>query len=219
VYTDLGLLTTHKEIGEDVHNVFQQLSGLGPVIKLKRLLQAPFSLHKGIIERINREADHARAGRSARIRAKMNALVEAEVIVALYAASCAGVQIELFVRGSCALRPGVPGVSERIRVRSIVGRFLEHSRVYYFENDAHSEIFISSADWMDRNLLRRIEVATPILDIELARRVFNESLETYAVDNQQAYELQADGSYQRLLPTAGEMPFGAQAALMARLGA
>jgi len=218
-YTDFGLLTANVEICEDVHLIFQQLSGLGPVIKLRRLLQAPFTLHTGLIERIDREAEHARSGRSARICAKMNALSESGVIQALYRASQAGVKINLIVRGSCALKPGVPGLSELITVRSIVGRFLEHSRVFYFENDGHSETLISSADWMDRNLLRRIEVATPILDLDLARRVFNESLENYAVDNQQAWQLNADGSYTKVMPSDGEMPFSAQSMLMARLGA
>lgn len=216
-YTDIGLLTADKDITEDVHNVFQQLSGLGPVLKLKRLLHSPFTLHKGMLERIDREAKHARAGKPARIRAKMNALSEVAVIQALYRASQAGVQIELIVRGICALRPGVPGVSDHIKVRSVVGRFLEHSRVFWFENDGEPEIFLSSADWMDRNLLRRVEVCAPLLDLDIARRVYNECLETYAVDNLQAWELLPDGAYRRLVPGEGEMPFSAQPALITRL--
>src|SRR5690606_20916859 len=140
-----------------VHQLFQQLSGLAPAIALRCLLQSPFTLHSGILSRIEREADHARAGRPARIVARVNAINEATVIRALYQASQAGVSIDLIVRGACGLRPGVPGVSDNIRVRSVVGRFLEHSRVYWFGNDGAAEIFCSSADWMERNLLRRIE--------------------------------------------------------------
>lgn len=216
-YTDIGLLTAHKDITEDVHNVFQQLSGLGPVLKLKKLLHSPFTLHRGMLERIDREAEHARKGRPARIRAKMNALSEVGVIQALYRASQAGVEIELIVRGICALRPGVKGVSETIKVHSVVGRFLEHSRVFWFENDGNPEIFASSADWMDRNLLRRVEVCFPLLDLDVARRVYNETLETYAVDNLQGWRLLEDGSYERIRPTEGEMPYAAQPALLTRL--
>src|SRR5690606_912042 len=163
-YTDLGLITADPAIGNDVHLVFQQLSGLAPAIRLERLLQSPFTLHAGVLERIEREAAHARAGRPARIVAKMNALNEAQVVRALYAASQAGVRIDLIVRGACTLRPGVPGVSENIRVRSIVGRFLEHSRVYWFSNGGAPETFCASADWLERNLLRRVETCFPILD-------------------------------------------------------
>lgn len=217
VYTDIGLLTAHKEITEDVHNVFQQLSGLGPALKLKRLLQSPFTLQRGMIERIEREAEHARNGRPARIRAKMNALSEPAVIQALYRASQAGVSIELIVRGICALRPGVPGVSESIKVHSVVGRFLEHSRVCWFENDGDPEIYASSADWMERNLLRRVEVCFPLLDLDVARRVYNETLENYAVDNLQAWALQADGDYRRVVASDGEMPYSAQQSLLSRI--
>jgi polyphosphate kinase len=216
-YTDIGLLTAHRDITEDVHNVFQQLSGLGPVLKLKKLLHSPFTLHRGLLERIDREADFARKGKPARIRAKMNALSEVAVIQALYRASQAGVDIELIVRGICALRPGVKGVSERIKVHSVVGRFLEHSRVFWFENDGEPEIFASSADWMDRNLLRRVEVCFPLLDLDVARRVYNETLETYAVDNLQGWELRPDGTYERIKASDGQMPYAAQQALLTRL--
>jgi polyphosphate kinase len=216
IYTDFGLMTVDKAIGEDAHKVFQQLSGLGPVIKLKRLLQSPFTLHKGLIAKIEREIEHAQAGKPARIIAKMNALNEMSVIELLYKASIAGVQIDLIVRGACTLKPGLTGVSENIRVRSIVGRFLEHSRVYWFANGGNAEIFCSSADWMERNLLRRIEVCFPILDTNLARRVYDEALENYLTDNTQAWLLQSDGHYERATP--GEVqPHSAQLSLLAQL--
>ncbi|MEO9079572.1 MAG: polyphosphate kinase 1, partial [Rhodanobacter sp.] len=176
MYTDIGLMTANPEIGEDLHKVFQQLSGLGPMIELKRLLHSPFTLYPSVLAKIERETAHAQAGQPARIVAKLNALNEAHVIEALYRASQAGVEIDLIVRGACTLRPGLAGISERIRVRSIVGRFLEHSRVYWFANDGSPEIYCASADWMERNLMRRIEVAFPILDPELAARVFEETL-------------------------------------------
>ena len=216
VYTDFGLMTCDKDLGEDMHKLFQQLSGLGPVIRLKQLLQSPFSLYPGLIERIENEAELARKGKSGRIIAKMNALQEVGVIQALYEASIAGVQIDLIIRGQCVLRPGLPGVSENIRVRSIVGRFLEHSRIYYFGNDGNPETYLSSADWMDRNLLRRIEVAFPVLNVDLAKRVFNEGLESYLVDNTFAWTLSSNGSYTHI-DAEGQMPHSAQANLLARL--
>ena len=217
-YTDIGLLSADPELGNDVHQIFQQLSGLAPAIRLKRLLQSPFTLLPGILARIEREAGHARAGRPARIVAKMNALNEPQVIRALYAASQAGVSIDLIVRGACALRPGVPGVSENIRVRSIVGRFLEHSRVYWFADggQGNGELFCASADWLERNLLRRVETCFPILDTALAERVRSEALDNYLADNLNAWELRADGEYRRLSPAPGEAPHSAQAALLAR---
>ncbi|MCK9540149.1 polyphosphate kinase 1 [Dokdonella sp.] len=218
LYTDLGLMTAHPDIAGDVHLLFLQLSGLGPVIELKCLLHSPFTLHKGLMQKIDREIAHAASGRPARIIAKMNALNEAGVVEALYRASQAGVSIDLIVRGACTLRPGVPGVSDHIRVRSIVGRFLEHSRVYWFQNDATPEIYCASADWMERNLLRRIETCFPIRDPELARRVFEETLENYLADNMQAWRLDADGSYTRV--TRGdEPPHSAQQVLLRGIGA
>ena len=213
-YTDLGLLTADPDIGADVHQIFQQLSGLTPVTRLRRLLQSPFTLHGGVLERIAREAAHARAGRPARIVARMNALNEPQVIRALYAASQSGVAIDLIVRGACTLRPGVHGVSDNIRVRSIVGRFLEHSRAYWFANDGQPELFCASADWLERNLLRRVETCFPILDPALAQRVKAEALDNYLADNCNAWELQADGGYKRLAPGPGEAPHSAQAALL-----
>ncbi|KRE89656.1 polyphosphate kinase [Frateuria sp. Soil773] len=216
MYTDIGLMTANAEIGEDLHKVFQQLSGLGPMISLKRLLHSPFTLYKSVVEKIERETAHARAGRPARIVAKLNALNEAHVIEALYRASQAGVEVDLIVRGACTLRPGLPGVSERIRVRSIVGRFLEHARVYWFANDGQPELYCASADWMERNLMRRIEVAFPILDPPLAARVFEETLANGLADNTQAWLLGSDGRYTRATP-GGHPPHSAQQTLLNRI--
>ena len=216
-YTDLGLITADPAIGSDVHQIFQQLSGMAPAIKLQKLLQSPFTLHAGVLEKIGREARHARAGKPARVVARMNALNEPQVIRALYAASQSGVQIDLIVRGACTLRPGVPGVSETIRVRSIVGRFLEHSRLYWFQNDDAPELYCSSADWLERNLLRRVETCFPILDTELAERAKTEALDNYLLDNLDAWELQSSGVYERLHPGEQDMPHSAQASLLAKL--
>src|SRR5688572_11921471 len=218
-YTDFGLITADPDIGADVHMIFQQLSGLAPTIKLKRLLQSPFTLHAGVLKRIDRETRHAKAGKPARIIAKMNALNEPQVVRALYLASQAGVQIDLIVRGACTVRPGMPGISENIRVRSIVGRFLEHHRVYWFANDGDADLFCSSADWLERNLLRRIETGFPVLAPELAARVYTEALQNYLADNCTAWTLQPDGVYERLAPGKGETPHSAQASLLAQLGA
>ena len=216
-YTDFGLITCDADIGNDVHLIFQQMSGLAPSMKLKCLLQSPFTLHAGLLKRIEREARNARDGKAARIVAKMNALNEPQVVRALYAASQAGVQIDLIVRGACTLRPGVPGISDKIRVRSIVGRFLEHHRVYWFANDGEGDLFCSSADWLERNLLRRIETGFPIRDPKLAARVYDEALENYLADNSSAWELQPDGDYIRVTPREGEPVHSAQATLLARL--
>ena len=215
-YTDISLVTCDPAIGEDVHRSFQQLSGLGPVIKLKHLLQSPFTLHKGLLSKIERETKHAKAGKPARIVAKINHLNEPTVIDVLYEASRAGVRIDLVVRGTCALRPGVPGVSENISVRSVVGRFLEHSRIYWFANAGEPEIYCSSADWLERNLLHRVETCFPILDPELAARVYEEGLENYLADNTQSWTLDPDGTYRRVVP--GEaVPHSAQQHLLAKL--
>ncbi len=195
LYTDYGLLSSRPELGVDVHRMFQQLTGLGRVLSLNKLLQAPFTLYDATIEMIEREIEHARAGRRAHIMGKMNSLTEPGVIRALYRASRAGVKIDLIIRGVCRLRPGVPGVSDRITVRSIVGRFLEHTRVYYFHNGGDSEVYCSSADWMSRNLHRRVEASFPIEDPELARRVVHESFDLYLRDDRSAWDLQQDGSY------------------------
>ncbi|HBG30309.1 polyphosphate kinase 1 [Candidatus Macondimonas diazotrophica] len=215
-YTDFGLLTCNPKIAEDVNHVFLQLTSLGRVPRLQRLLQSPFSLVSGLLERIHREIDHHRAGRPAAIRFKVNGVTDREVIQALYEASQAGVPIDLIVRGMCCLRPGVPGVSETIRVRSIVGRFLEHPRVYYFENGGKPEVYCASADLMERNLHRRIEVAFPVLDPALRQRVIEEALDYYLRDNMQSWLLQDDGTYIRA-DVGDEAPFSAQGALLKAL--
>jgi polyphosphate kinase len=197
LYTDYGLLTADESIGGDIHEIFLQLTGLTQVPKLRKLLHAPFSLHQALLAKIEREAEHARAGKPARIIAKLNALTEPTIIQALYRASRAGVDIELIVRGVCCLRPGVRGVSERIKVRSIIGRFLEHSRVYYFENAGAREMYCGSADWMDRNLFRRIEIAFPIESEDLKERVADD-LQLYLQDDMQAWVLDTDGRYSRV---------------------
>ncbi|GAB4352383.1 MAG: polyphosphate kinase 1 [Gammaproteobacteria bacterium] len=215
LYTDYGLMTCDRDIGEDVHKLFQQLTGLGKAIKLKKLLQSPFTLHKGMLEHIQREIDNARQGKPARIIAKMNSLVEPEIIRALYRASQAGIQVDLVVRGVCCLRPGVEGISENIRVRSIVGRFLEHSRVFYFENAGEPRLYISSADWMNRNFFRRVEACTPIEDRKLAQRIYRE-LNLYLKDNTQAWLLEPDGRYTPIRPGRAK-PRSAQQMLLEKL--
>jgi polyphosphate kinase len=166
--------------------------------------QAPFTLHKRLVEAIRNEARIAREGRPARIVAKMNALLEPTIIDELCAASQAGVRIELIVRAMCALKLGVPGISENIRVRSIVGRFLEHTRVFWFKNDGSDDVWLSSADWMDRNFFRRIEICFPVLDPRQKRRVIREGLKPYLEDNCQAWVMSADGRYRRLKPNSGK---------------
>jgi polyphosphate kinase len=204
-YTDFGLLTCNDEIGGDVNEVFKQLTGLGLAKSLKHLWQAPFTLHSNMLAAIRLEAMAARAGKRARIIAKMNSLLEPGIIDALYDASNAGVKIDLIVRGVCALRPGIPGLSENIRVRSIVGRFLEHHRVFYFYAGGAEEVLLSSADWMERNFFRRIEVAFPILDKKLKRRVLNEGLRLYLADNRQAWEMDSVGGYHPRRATRGKL--------------
>lgn len=196
-YTDFGLLTCNEEIGEDVAEVFKQLTGLGTALTLKHLWQAPFTLQTNVVAGIKAEAEAAAAGRKSRIMVKMNALLEAETIEALYAASQAGVTIDLIIRGPCALKPGVPGLSDNIRVRSIVGRFLEHHRIFYFYSDGEEKVYLSSADWMDRNFFRRIEIAFPVLDPRLKRRVLREGLRAYLGDNSQSWDMLEDGRYRR----------------------
>jgi polyphosphate kinase len=218
LYTDFGLFTCHDDVGADVNDVFLQLTGLGRAGRLRHLWQAPFTLHSGVMGAIRQEIDHARAGRKAHIIAKMNALLEPGVIQALYEASQAGVQVELIVRGVCALRPGIKGLSENIRVRSIIGRFLEHHRVFYFLNDGRKDVYLSSADWMDRNFFRRIETCFPVLDAKLKSRVVNEGLKPYLKDNLQAWEMDSDGGYELQRGKRGA-PFSAQESLLAELAA
>ena len=195
LYTDFGLFTCNEEISADVSEVFMQLTGLGKASKLKHLWQAPFTLHQRTIKAIQNEAHNAAAGRKSRIIARMNALLEPEIIAALYAASQAGVSIDLIVRGVCALRPGLKGVSENIRVRSVLGRFLEHSRVFYFHNGGAEDVYLSSADWMDRNFFRRIETCFPVLESRLKKRVIREGLSAYLGGDIEAWEMDANGQY------------------------
>jgi polyphosphate kinase len=216
-YTDLGLMTANEELCADVSEVFKQLTGLGRAGKMKHVWQSPFTLHKRLIAAIRSEAKLAGEGKPARIIAKMNALLEEQVIDELYAASAAGVQIDLIVRGVCALKPGIPGLSDNIRVRSIVGRFLEHSRVFYFQNGGADEVYLASADWMDRNFFRRIELCFPVLDAALKKRVIREGLQPYLEDNCQAWAMNAEGGYERLRPRRGSKGHSAQDELLALL--
>jgi len=193
-YTDFGLLSCNEALGADVSELFNTLTGFSRQRSYRKLLVAPVNLRERILALIGREAANARAGLPARIVAKMNALTDSEVIEALVDASCAGVTMDLLVRGICSLRPGVPGESERIRVTSIVGRFLEHSRLWRFENAGEPEFYIGSADWMPRNLDRRVEAMVPILDPSLHPRI-ESLLEVFLSDNRQAWDLSADGTW------------------------
>ena len=203
LYTDYGLLTANPEVSEDVHKIFQELTGMGRVVRLKQLLHAPFTLHPTLLLLIDQEIRNHQAGLPARIIVKVNALTEKQIMQALIRASQAGVGIDLIVRSVCCLRPGIPGVTENIRVRSIVGRFLEHTRVFYFENGGDPKVYCSSADWMDRNLFQRVETCFPILDPQLKARVIQEGLKTYLDDNAQAWLLQPDGGWTRAEPGRG----------------
>lgn len=203
LYTDYGLLTCNRELGDDVRRVFMQLTSLGKVSKLNKLLQSPFTLHKKMLEKIEREILYANKGNYAQIIIKVNSLAEPQLIRALYRASIAEVEIKLIVRGICGLRPGIKGVSKNIEVRSIVGRFLEHSRIYYFENGGQPEIYGSSADLMNRNMFRRVETCWPIESKKLQERVMHD-LNYYLKDNSQAWILQSDGSYKRLTAKEGD---------------
>jgi polyphosphate kinase len=214
-YTDFGLFSGDQELGQDVQKIFQQIASLGKAGKLKALLQSPFTLHSGMLEKIEAERQKALQGQPALIQAKMNALTEPKIIRALYEASQAGVRVDLIVRGVCCLLPGVSGVSENIRVRSLVGRFLEHMRVYCFGVGEDRKIFLSSADWMDRNFFRRVEACFPIRDPVLAERVYREGLANYLDDNTQAWELLSDGKYQKI-KSRGK-PYSAQTTLLESL--
>ena len=204
IYTDWSFLTTEPQLTEEVGIVFNTITGLAAYPGLKKLMVAPFDMKQRLIGLIKRERDHARAGKPARIIAKLNSLVDQEVIEKLYEASCAEVTIDLIVRGICCLRPKIPRLSENIRVISIVGRFLEHSRIYHFANAGQPEVFLSSADWMPRNFLRRVEVAFPIENPELRGNIINEVLPRFLNDRVKARELQPDGSYRRLKPEGPE---------------
>lgn len=216
VYSDYGLLTANEEIGQDVHEVFMQITSLTKTADLKLLFQSPFSLRHKLLDLIRRETAHASSGGTGHIIAKLNALVEPDVIRALLEASVAGVHVDLIVRGICCLRPGIPGVSENIRVRSVIGRFLEHSRCCYFHNNGVEEVFCASADWMDRNLYRRIEIMYPILDPGMKQRLIRD-LDTYLADNTEAWELNPAGTYRHTSPRENENAISAQSTLLREL--
>ena len=213
LYTDIGLFTCSPSIGADVSDLFNALTGFSRQQLYRKLLVAPANMRLRFVEMIDREAEHARAGRGGRIIAKMNALVDPDAILALYRASAAGVKIDLIVRGVCCLRAGLPAVSENIRVRSIIGRFLEHSRVFCFGNAGSAEYYIGSADWMPRNFDRRVETVAPIDDPILHARI-ESLLNTCLQDNRQAWLLQTDGTYVQRSPDRGEPERGSHAALL-----
>jgi polyphosphate kinase len=198
IYTDFGLLTTNPEIARDVDNIFSQITGVGKAGVLNVLFQSPFTLHDMIMKAIERETFNALGGKKAEIIAKMNSLVENQVIRALYRASQAGVKITLIVRGACALRPQLPGVSDNITVKSVVGRFLEHHRVFYFYDSGNEDVFIASADWMKRNFFKRVETCIPILNSRIKRRVIDESLKLYIQDNVNSWQMDAEGNYHKV---------------------
>lgn len=200
LYTDYGLLTADQAVGADVNKLFHQMTGLGRATKLKKLLQSPFTLHNAVLDYIEQEIKNADAGKEARVIAKMNALVEPEIIRALYRASIAGVKVDLIIRGICCLRPGIKGVSENIQVRSIIGRFLEHTRIFYFHNNGEPNLYCSSADWMPRNLFHRVEACFPIDEKRPRDQIIKFGLQNYLSDNSQAWILQSDGSYKRAKP-------------------
>ncbi len=214
-YTDYGMMTSNKAIGEDVHKIFLQLTSLGKVSRLQKLLQSPFTLFDALVEKIQREKRHAEQGLPARIIVKVNSLVEKQLIRELYAASIAGVEIKLIVRGMCCLRPQLMGVSDNIEVRSIIGRFLEHTRVYYFENNGKPDLYCASADWMERNLFRRVETCFPIEDSGIRKRIIHD-LNLYLKDNTNAWIMQSDGSYVRARHEEGK-GISAQGTLLAEI--
>src|SRR5690554_5186100 len=216
LYTDYSLLTSDLAITEDVHKLFNQLIGMGKAQRMKKLLQAPFTLKRKLLELINRETLAAQAGKPAHIIAKANSLTDVKVIKALYKASQAGVKVDLIIRGMCCLRPGIPGVSHNITVRSVIGRFLEHSRVYYFLSEGQEQIWLSSADMMERNLDKRVETCFPLEGKKLVSRAKQELL-VHLNDNTQAWLLQSDGSYVRCTPTGNQNPRSAQLTLLDKL--
>lgn len=216
IYTDYGLFSCDKELGEDVRRVFAQLTSLGKVTKLNKLLQSPFTLHKGLMEKIEREINHAKNGKAAKIIIQVNAVVEEQLIQALYRASQAGVEVKMMVRGICCLRPGIPGVSENIEVRAVIGRFLEHARIYAFANDGNQEVYASSADLMNRNMFKRVEICFPIENKKLYSRILHD-LDLYLRDNSQVWLLQSDGSYQKKQQAGNEESIQAQNLLLHEL--
>jgi polyphosphate kinase len=220
LYTDFGLFTADEAICGDVHEMFQQLTGLGKYRSPKVLWQSPFTMHENVCAAIQVEIEHAKAGRPARIIARMNALLEDRIISLLYQASQAGVKVDLLIRGVCALKPGVVGLSENITVRSVIGRFLEHSRIFMFHDGGNDHVFLSSADWMDRNMFRRVELAFPILDPKLKRRVIEEGLMVQLNDTALAWTMDEHGVFTRKLGRGIRRRAGQEAllALMAQSG-
>jgi polyphosphate kinase len=218
LYTDVSLLTCREHLAAEVAQLFNTLTGLGRTPEFQHLLVAPFNLHARIEDLIAAEAANAAAGKPARIIAKMNKLVDPVTIENLYTASQAGVKIDLIVRATCCLLPGVKGMSENIRLRNIVGRFLEHARIFYFENAGQPLIYCGSADWMPRNFFRRVETLFPIEDPELRRRIIHDILEIELRDNEDARELQPNGTYTAPARAANEEPFRAQRYFMAAAG-
>lgn len=216
-YTDYGLFTAKPAMTEDVHKVFQELTGMGKAANVSKVLHAPFTLHDSLMQFIDDEIKHAKAGKKAHIIVKVNALTERKLIDKLYDASQAGVKIELILRSMCCLRPQVKGLSENITVRSVVGRFLEHTRVYYFYNNGDERLYAGSADWMDRNLFHRVEVAFPIEDKRLFKQVYDDGLVNYLYDNVQAWQLDGKGSWTQCSPSEGEQPYIAQQKLLAKI--
>ena len=209
-YTDYGLFTADADISEDVHKIFQELTGMGKPANLKKLLHAPFTLHEKLMSFIDDEITHAKAGKQAHMIIKVNALTERRLISKLYDASQAGVKIELILRSICCLRPQVQGLSENITVRSVVGRFLEHTRIYYFHNDGDERLYCGSADWMDRNLFHRVEVAFPIEDKKIFTQIYQDGLQNYLEDNSQAWSLFGDGHWQQIQAANNALPHNAQ---------
>jgi polyphosphate kinase len=216
-YTDLGLMTCDDAIGADASDIFNYLTGFSDKRSYQRFLVAPISLRTGVEALIRREMEHQRARGDGHLVIKINALVDRAMIQLLYEASQAGVRVDLVVRGMCCLRPGIPGVSENIQVRSIVGRFLEHSRVFWFNNSGHEEVFLGSADLMGRNLDRRVEILFPVLDQRLVRVIRTTVLDTCLRDTVKARIMQADGTWQRAAPTAKEGPLDSQAEFIRRV--
>lgn len=214
MYTDYGLLTTDPDICEDVHKIFQELTGMGKLLKLKKLFHAPFTLHSQLLDLIQQETEHAKAGKKARIIIKVNALTEPKLIAALYIASQAGVKIDLIIRSICCLKPQIKGLSENIHVRSIVGRFLEHTRVYYFHNAGIDDLYCASADWMGRNLFSRVETCFPIEDKKLKKQIIEFGLLSYLKDNVRAWELNDQDEWHAVHPEEGAEIHIAQQVLM-----
>ena len=218
LYTDYALLTANQDLGEDAHKIFLQVASLGRAPRLSLMYQSPLTLGQGIIKKIQAAAERARKGEKAVIYSKMNALTEYGIVDALYEASQAGVSIDLLIRGECRLRPGVKGLSDNIRVRSIVGRFLEHTRVFYFRTGEDEEMYLSSADWMTRNIHRRVETMFPVLDKSIKKRIMREIFETYSADNCQSWQMEPDGTYIKATIGRGHKRFSAQETLMAMHG-